>query len=185
MTSGQVPVRRRGRPPRIDRDQIIAAVIAAEDIDRMTMRELAARLGVSHSAVYRWVPDRDALFDLVGSALVDRAVAEPLPVGTLSTRLTTLGHRIRTAFLSVPGFATHLARPHNHSAHALDRLRGTIVDLFIECGVSHPAAQKSWFVFVTTVIAALAAEEQHHDDIQGSSSFDDFLNTLTRGLPLP
>lgn len=151
----------------------------------MTMRDLAARLGVSHSAVYRWVPDRDALFDLVGTALVDQVVTEPLPDGPLSTRLAILGRRIRTAFLSVPGFATHLARPHHHNAHALERLRGAIVDVFIDCGVPGPAAQRSWFVFVTTVIAALAAEEQHRDGTQETASFDDFLDTLSRGLPLP
>lgn len=163
----------------------MAAVVAADDIDRLTMRELAVRLGVSHSALYRWVRDRDALFDLVGSALVDRVVGPPMPPGDLGAVLTELAHRLREAFLSVPGFATHLARPHHHSSHAVERLRDVVVGLFTESGVARPAAERSWFVFVTTVVAALAAEEQQTDLLDDVPSFDDFLGVLLHGLPVP
>lgn len=36
------------------------------------MRELAARLGVNHGALYRWVKNRDELFDLISQVLIDR-----------------------------------------------------------------------------------------------------------------
>ncbi len=159
----------------------MAAVIASSDIDRLTMRDLAARLGVSHSALYRWVRDRDALFDLVGSVLVDRVVAEALQEGPLQARVVELGRRIRAAFLSVPGFASHLARPHHHSAHALSRLQEFVMNTFLACDIHEAAARRSWLVFMTTVVAALAAEERRNEELADANAFESFLDVLSRG----
>ncbi|QZH61224.1 MULTISPECIES: TetR/AcrR family transcriptional regulator [Mycolicibacterium] len=65
MTSPSVAPRQRGRPAQISRDRILKAVSSAANLDTLTMRELAGILNVSHGALYRWVKNRDELFDLV------------------------------------------------------------------------------------------------------------------------
>ncbi|MDF2826216.1 MAG: TetR family transcriptional regulator, partial [Mycobacterium sp.] len=72
MTTPPGAPRQRGRPAQISRDQILEAVSSAANLDTLTMRELAGILNVSHSALYRWVKNRDELFDLISASLVER-----------------------------------------------------------------------------------------------------------------
>ncbi|WP_003891982.1 TetR/AcrR family transcriptional regulator [Mycolicibacterium smegmatis] len=62
--------RRRGRPRRIDRDQIVAAArqIAPESL---TMQAVADALGVDRTALHYYVGDRDGLLELVVADLFD------------------------------------------------------------------------------------------------------------------
>ena len=65
---------RRGRPPQISRDAVLGAaerLAAQHGADELSMRRLAVELGVSPMALYRHVPDKDALL----VALLDRQVA--------------------------------------------------------------------------------------------------------------
>ncbi|HEY7048598.1 MAG TPA: helix-turn-helix domain-containing protein [Jatrophihabitantaceae bacterium] len=65
---------RRGRPPQISRDAVLEAaerLATRHGADALTMRRLAVELGVSPMALYRHVPDKDALL----VALLDRQVA--------------------------------------------------------------------------------------------------------------
>lgn len=66
--------RRRGRPPKLEREAVLdAAVVLLDDegAEAVTMRRLAERLGVSPMALYGHVGDRDELL----LALVDRLAA--------------------------------------------------------------------------------------------------------------
>jgi AcrR family transcriptional regulator len=72
--------RRRGRPRRIDRDQIVAAArqIAPE---ALTMQAVADALGVDRTALHYYVGDRDGLLELVVADLFDAELrAIDLPV---------------------------------------------------------------------------------------------------------
>lgn len=185
MDSGTGGGRRpRGRPARIGRDQILQAVTCVPDIDSLTMRQLAALLDVSHSALYRWVRDRDALFDLISTALLDRVLEPEIPAGDVRDRLATLARRLREAFLSVPGFAKHLARPHTHSAHPVERLRSCVVGILAEGDISGRAADHCWYIYVTSIVGWLAFEEQQAGLLDDAPSYEDFLGVILRGLPL-
>ena len=181
----QQEVRRRpGRPARISRDQIIAAVSSVENLDTLTMRELATRLEVTHGALYRWVKNRDELFDLISEVLVDRIL--------LSTESTEIGWRPRLAeiawamheqFLALRGYATHLSRPHRHNAHSIDRLRRVIVAAFTDAGVEADLAEQSWYIVITSLVSWLAAQENTLDLGPTAPRFELFLDVLLRGLP--
>lgn len=69
MTTGDIR-RSVGRPARISRDEIADAALAIGLRD-VTLKSIAARLGVDHSSLYRHVSNRD---DLVFAA-ADRAIA--------------------------------------------------------------------------------------------------------------
>ncbi|MFI6867359.1 TetR/AcrR family transcriptional regulator [Nocardia sp. NPDC050406] len=59
---------RTGRPPRLSRDQIVAAareLVAAHGVEALTMRRLATELGATPMALYRHVRDREELLLLL------------------------------------------------------------------------------------------------------------------------
>jgi AcrR family transcriptional regulator len=67
----------RGPKPRLSLDEIVAAAIEladAEGLDAVSMRRLAERFGVTTMALYRYVPSKDDLLDL----MID-AIAYPPP----------------------------------------------------------------------------------------------------------
>jgi AcrR family transcriptional regulator len=78
---GSPTTRRRGRPPRVSRDQIVLAAIAQlqeQPDEHLTMARVAARVGVSPMALYRHFQDRDELIDeVVGHVLAERNAAIP------------------------------------------------------------------------------------------------------------
>ncbi|ROS48908.1 TetR/AcrR family transcriptional regulator C-terminal domain-containing protein [Frigoribacterium sp. PhB24] len=107
--STEYTARRRGRPPRIDREQILA-VARHMDPEVLTMRAVAGALGVDPSALNYHVVDREGLLDLLAAdrlrvvmsglslpsdadweitcrAYADQARAGILRAGTLSFRL--------------------------------------------------------------------------------------------------
>jgi AcrR family transcriptional regulator len=60
----------------LSRDAIIDAaleLIGEVGVDKLSMRQLSARLGVSLGATYRYVPTKEALLALCGRALYDRS----------------------------------------------------------------------------------------------------------------
>ena len=62
---------RAGRPPRIDPARIVKAAIEI-GLSRVTLKEVAARLGVTAPALYRHVKDRDELVKLAAIELAVR-----------------------------------------------------------------------------------------------------------------
>ncbi|MHA6628691.1 TetR/AcrR family transcriptional regulator [Pseudonocardia sichuanensis] len=61
-----------GRPPKISRDDIVAAVVA-EGFARITVPAVAARLGVTTVTLYRHVPDRAHMLELAWDHIVSTA----------------------------------------------------------------------------------------------------------------
>lgn len=182
--TGSTEARRRGRPARISREQIVEAASAAENLETLTMRELASRLDVSHSALYRWVKNRDELFDLIGEVLVDRIVPHQGETDPeWQPRLTRIAWAMHHEFLALPGYATHLSRPHAHNTQAFTRLQRAITTAFLDAGVSANLAEQSRYIFVTSVVGWLAVQENGLDLGSGTPRFDLFLDVLLRGLP--
>ncbi|HZP30898.1 MAG TPA: helix-turn-helix domain-containing protein [Acidimicrobiia bacterium] len=73
--------RRRGRPPRVTREQIVRAateLLQEQPDEYLTMARVAERVGVSPMALYRHFQDRDELVDeVVGYVLTQRNAAIP------------------------------------------------------------------------------------------------------------
>ncbi|MFI5782973.1 TetR/AcrR family transcriptional regulator [Nocardia sp. NPDC051570] len=184
MSDAAATRRGRGRPAQIDRERILEAAISSGNLDTLTMRELAARLAVTHGALYRWVKNREELIDLISDVVVERILSSEGP-GNDSWRpwLVRLGWAMHDQFLAVPGYATHLSRPHRHNAHAFERLRAAIITAFTTAGVESDLAEQSYYIFLTSVVGWLAVQDGHLHFSGNAPRFELFLDTLLRGLP--
>src|SRR5689334_12118163 len=96
--------RRRGRPPRVSRDQILAAalrIVDANGLDQLTMRRLGAELGIDPMTIYGHVPDKTALFDGLAE-LVLAEVTLPARTGEWAHDFRAAAHAARAALLAHP-----------------------------------------------------------------------------------
>jgi AcrR family transcriptional regulator len=176
-------VGRPGRPARLSRELIVAAALQC-DLAGLTMRELAARLGVAHSALYRWVADRDELFDLISDVMVERILPTSEPTAAdWRDWLARLAWAMHDEFLAVPGYAAHVAAPHRHNHRSFARLRDQVITAFRAADASPDMAVQSWHVFGLAVVQWLGAQQAGHDLGPVAPRFDLFLDALLRGLP--
>lgn len=132
-------------------DTVLAAALAAldRDGDVPSLRTLAERCGVSHTALYRHFADLDALSLAVGArcnldlaAAVRRAMP---PAGTVDERFLACGrayirwgirHPGRYRFMTGPGLAGH--RDHAAFASAAGAAFGVLVEAVAAFGVRDP-----------------------------------------------
>jgi len=102
------PTDDRDRRPQLTRERVVAealTVIAEDGVQALTMRTLAARLGVVPGALYRHVRNKEQLQDLVLDGVlaeVDYGVDPSMPWGE---RIKLLAHRLRTVLEDHPGVA--------------------------------------------------------------------------------
>ncbi len=117
----------RGRPPRLSRERIVAAALEF-DLESLTMRGLAERLGVTHSTLYGWVSSREELLDLISAVTVDKTLPEGDPVdGDWRGWLTTVAVRMHAELMSAPRHASRLAVTQAHRDAAHDRLHSRAI----------------------------------------------------------
>jgi len=98
---------RRGPKPAHSRDDVAAAgvrVADADGLDAVTMRRVAAELGTGTTSLYRYVPKKENLLDLMADAVL--AEDDPPPrTGDWRTDLAALAHRMRDRMLRHPWLA--------------------------------------------------------------------------------
>ena len=95
----------------LTRDRVVAealAVISTDGAQALSMRAIAARLGVVPGALYRHVRSKEELYDLVLDAVLAEVDCQADPAGTWAAQVTVLAHRLRAALESHPGTAALL-----------------------------------------------------------------------------
>jgi len=124
MSTFERPRRHRGAGQRagLTRELVLAAarrIADAEGVDRLTMRRLAAELGVLPNALYSYVPDKEALLDaliddLLGGIDPGEAVEDwrdgLVRVMDSSRRLLLAHPQLVPVFLARPGLGPNAAR---------------------------------------------------------------------------
>jgi AcrR family transcriptional regulator len=110
------------RRPQLTRQRVVAealAVIAQDGVEALTMRSLAARLGVVPGAVYHHVRNKQQLQDLLLDGVlaeVDFTVDPSLP---WTEQLKVLAHRLRQVLERHPGIASILKTRDPLGPHSL------------------------------------------------------------------
>ena len=142
----------------LDRAQVVAGVhnlARRVGVQRVTMRELAAELGVAVPSVYYHVPGKQAALDLLVESLL---AAIPVPAaGPWDIRLIELYCTAREVILGVPGVAGVLqTRTGGESARRLDRLSRS---LLAEAGLAKARAAAAHSVLYTYLLGSVMLEE--------------------------
>jgi len=96
------------RRPALTRERVVAealTIIAEQGVQALTMRNLAARLGVVPGALYRHVRNKEQLQDLVLDAVLAEVDCDLDPAMAWTQQISTLAHRLRTVLEHHPGVA--------------------------------------------------------------------------------
>jgi len=95
----------------LDKHQIVTEAIALLDtdgLDGVTLRKLAARLGVQQPTLYWYLPNKAALLTAIADAILEQEFPEmvpPKPEETWQEWLVALAERLRRALLAHPAEA--------------------------------------------------------------------------------
>jgi len=157
----------------ISREQLIVAAkaeIEAGRYEQMTVRKLAARLGVSPMSLYRHVRDKEDLLNEV----VDRMLAEiwqpKTDAGDAWAWLMEAADRLRKFLVEQPA-ALHVFLSHPvTSPAAIARMR-SILGVMRAAGLDEPAARRLYAVVHTYILGFAALEASRarwlaaHDEI--------------------
>jgi AcrR family transcriptional regulator len=129
------------RPPRIDREQLLAVsleLLDAQGADGLTMRALADRLRVKPASLYNHISGREQLNQLIADTLWTRTVAG-LGDGDWRAVLTELAGRIRTGLREHPG-AAQIVAVTNVSAAAYEPMIPLITHAFAPLAIDEQDA---------------------------------------------
>jgi AcrR family transcriptional regulator len=95
----------------LTRERVVAealAVIAADGAQSLSMRALAARLGVVPGALYRHVRGKEQLYDLILDAVLGEVDCRADPAAPWAAQVTVLAGRLRAVLENHPGTAALL-----------------------------------------------------------------------------
>jgi AcrR family transcriptional regulator len=102
------PIPDQDRRPQLTRERVVAealTVIAEDGVQALTMRTLAARLGVVPGALYHHVRNKDQLQDLVLDGVLAEVDCRVDPSVPWAERIKLLAHRLRAVLEDHPGVA--------------------------------------------------------------------------------
>ncbi len=95
----------------LTRERVVAealSVIAADGAQSLSMRALAARLGVVPGALYRHVRGKEQLYDLILDAVLGEVDCRADPAAPWAERVAALARRLRAVLENHPGVAALL-----------------------------------------------------------------------------
>jgi AcrR family transcriptional regulator len=169
---------------RLDRDSVLRAGLElAEDdgLEAVTLRNLAARVGVTPMALYRHVAGKDDLLDGM-TDLVYAELAIPQPEGDWWSELAALARSTRRLLLAHPVVAPLFARP--LAGPISVKLGQALIDTLYRAGFDGPDVhelhtQLSQMVFslILTEIRADSASRPARDE-----AFERGIELLHAGL---
>ena len=154
------PGRRTGEP--LTRDQVLAAaleVVEHEGVDRLTVRGLAARLGVAVTAIYWHVGDKQALLDGVVDLIIERTGGVRARGRTPQARLLSTARSLRRSLLDRPDLVAVVHRQ-GRIAALFQPARLVLAREFVAAGVSEPEVAMAVRAIVNLVVGSVLIDRQ-------------------------
>ncbi|WP_273736294.1 TetR family transcriptional regulator [Mycolicibacterium septicum] len=159
MTSNDVAPRR-GRPPRIDKRAIVAAVLEI-GTENVTMRRVAERLGVSLPGLYHHVKNQD---DLLRLATESALVNSPPPRYTgehWATWMRSYASYIRTVLASEPALVEKFVTGGVRDEMEME-CNGDAVEALAEHGLAPDDAMAVWAAVSAMAIGSVTEAHREH-----------------------
>jgi TetR/AcrR family tetracycline transcriptional repressor len=169
----------------LDKQQIVTEAIAlldADGLDGVTLRKLAARLGVRQPTLYWHLPNKAALITAIADAILEQQfpeMAPPEPEEQWQDWLIGLAERLRRALLAHPDGARVI------SASQLSLRMAAISELAISslvaCGVSMRQARLIVLTVEHFTVGHVLEEQAPPPDVDAAPGFN--LATYTQAYP--
>lgn len=143
----------------LTRDRVVTAALRQVDrhgLEALSMRRLGAALRVEAMSLYKHVPHKAALVDLVIERVL-RDVAAPSPGATWQERLRHVAGELRRVALAHPHVFPVLATRVPSSPQALAPLEAMLAGLH-DAGLDDDATLRHFWAFIAYVTGALLAE---------------------------
>lgn len=162
--SDPTPRRGTGRPRSIDRDKILAA---ANEIgmERLTMRAVAAQLGVTTQALYNHIGGRPELLALLANDHGDAFDFDPHDETDWRTWLASFAASLRTRLLQRPGTAAAVATRGPTSVAGV-RFVDRTVSKMRAAGFSEAEALLAYRSVLELVVALVQRQESREGDAE-------------------
>jgi AcrR family transcriptional regulator len=132
------PREQRGRARAVTRDEIVAAALAVADdagFEAVSMRNVAARLGVGAMTIYHYVPSKDDLLDLMFDEVMgELLLPDPLPDGWRAA-ITAIAQRTREVWARHPWLSSSIGARSGFGPNAMRHVEqslAAVADLGIE-----------------------------------------------------
>ncbi len=132
-------------------------VTKAVGLDHLTMRALAAELGVTPMALYHHVPNKDALLQLVADAVIDDVDLPGPEVGPWDVRLASMARELRGRVSAFPGVGAYLLGS-DVLTPAADRLVTSSVAMLESAGFSTRDAALAFTAVHNYLLGRLSVE---------------------------
>jgi len=179
------PINDQDRRPQLTRERVVAealTVIAQDGVQALTMRTLAARLGVVPGALYHHVRNKEQLHDLVLDAALAEVDGHLDPSQPWTQQLKLLAHRLRDVLENHPGVAGLLKTRDPLGPHSLALAEAFLAPLQA-AGFGDHQAGLAFFLLVdyTTGFAVsppTAVNEQRVRDAATRTQLHEFFRSL-------
>ena len=160
---------RRANTPQLTRKQIVAAALKLIDehgLEKHSMRQLGAELGVDPTSVYHYVPSKSDLYDLLVDAVIDEFDFGAIDSSvTPPEQLILTGHEMKRALLIHPRLMPLIS---TRSMRTPAQLGGVerLLEILVAGGFSDSEAVSALDVFGTYVFGAVNAYAAHLTDAE-------------------
>lgn len=154
---------------KLDRQQIIdaaIAMIAVEGESGLAMRPLAARLGVTPMAIYRYFADRDALL-LALVECVSEDIDFPEPVGNPADRAVDLAVCLHDFFVQHPWMIRLISTGRLASPAGFFFPEG-FLSCALDAGLSESAAFSFYRTMFATVLGQAVITTSQNEGVRGT-----------------
>jgi AcrR family transcriptional regulator len=174
------------RRPQLTRQRVVEealAVIAHDGVQALTMRRLAARLGVVPGALYHHVRDKQQLHDLVLDGVLAEVDLDLDPARGWTDKLKLLAHRLRQVLEAHPGVAGILKTRDPLGPHSL-ALAEAFLGPLQAAGFGNREAGLAFFLLIDYTIGfavsspATSVNEQRVRDPATRSQLHQFFRSL-------
>jgi len=154
------PATRRARWGTISREDVITAaaeIISGGGYEEMSIRSLAADLGVAPMSLYRHIRDKDDLLDEVTDRLLARAWRPSAPGNDWQAWITEAAASLRHFLVTQPA-ALHVYLRHPVVSPAAIERMNAIMDVLRRAGLDDAAARSAYGALHTYTIGFAALE---------------------------
>jgi AcrR family transcriptional regulator len=180
-----VAEKEKGRRHALTRERVVdeaLTIISAEGVEAVSMRALAARLGVVPGALYRHVRSKEQLHDLVLDGVLAEVDCQVDHSQSWTEQVTVLAQRLRMVLEDHPGIAGLLKTRDPLSPHSLALAEAFLAPLHAAGLPEHQTALAYRLIYDYTLGFALSdrtsAGEQRVQDAATRREMQAFLRSL-------